>query len=282
MALPEPSSDTTVLVTGASSGIGMALARELASRGYGLTLVARRREKLETFAAELRDGDVEVDVLPADLASDRARAKVVRSVRGGERTLVGLCNNAGVGAIGHALDHDAHEEETVFRLNALALFDLTNQLARDMAERGGGAVLNTASILAFAPIPQNATYAATKAFVASYSEALHTELSGSGVSVTTVNPGPTRTAVFDNSGAEGAAGVGPGMFWQAAEDVARPAVDGMLRGERSVIPGLTNKLAVLGLSFTPRAALLPLSLASQSETVRRFLIGEQSNGNHDD
>lgn len=282
MALPEPSSDTTVLVTGASSGIGTALARELASRGYGLTLVARRREKLESLARELRDGGVAVDVLPADLASDRARAKVVRSVRGGERTLVGLCNNAGVGAIGHALDHDARKEETVFRLNALALFDLTNQLARDMAERGEGAVLNTASILAFAPIPQNATYAATKAFVASYSEALHTELSGSGVSVTTVNPGPTRTAVFDNSGAEGAAGVGPGLFWQDAEDVARPAVDGMVRGERSVIPGLTNKLAVLGLSFTPRAALLPLSLASQSETVRRFLIGEQSNGNRDD
>jgi short-subunit dehydrogenase len=200
-------------------------------------------------------------------------------VRGGERTLVGLCNNAGVGAIGHALEHAPSEEESVFRLNALALFDLTNQLARDMVERGSGAVLNTASILAFAPIPQNATYAATKAFVASYSEALHTELSGSGVSVTTVNPGPTRTPVFEASGAAGAAGAGPGIFWQDAEDVAGPAVEGMIRGERSVIPGLTNKLAVLGLSFTPRAALLPLSLAAQSTRVRKLLLGEQSNGN---
>lgn len=280
MALPEPTSDSTVLVTGSSSGIGEALARELASRGYGLTLVARRREKLEELASELSgDHGVHVDIVPADLASDRARAKVVRAVRGGERTLVGLCNNAGVGAIGPALDHGAHEEEGVFRLNALALFDLTNQLARDMVERGEGAVLNTASILAFAPIPQNATYAATKAFVASYSEALHTELAGTGVSVTTVNPGPTRTPVFDNSGATGAAGAGPGIFWQDAEDVAGPAVDGMIGGERSVIPGLTNKLAVLGLSFTPRAALLPLSFAAQSGTVRRFLLGEQHDGN---
>jgi uncharacterized protein len=283
MALPEPTSDTTVLVTGASSGIGSALARELASRGYGLTLVARRREKLTELARELEgDHGVEVEILAADLASDRARARVIRAVRGGERTLVGLCNNAGVGAIGNALDHDASEEEQVFRLNALALFDLCNQLSRDMASRGEGAVLNTASILAFAPIPQNATYAATKAFVASYSEALHTELGSSGVSVTTVNPGPTRTEVFDNSGAAGAAGFGPGIFWQDPEQVARPAVDGMIRGERSVIPGITNKLAVLGLSFTPRAALLPLSLATQSATVRRFLLGDGSNGNHDD
>lgn len=280
MALPEPSSDTHVLVTGASSGIGEALARELASRGYGLTLVARRREKLTALAQELTsDHDVRVDVLSADLASDRARSRVLRAVRGADRRLVGLCNNAGVGAIGHALDHDPSEEESVFRLNALALFDLTNQLARDMVDQGGGAILNTASILAFAPIPQNATYAATKAFVASYSEALHTELSGTGVSVTTVNPGPTRTPVFEASGAPGAAGVGPGIFWQDAEDVAGPAIEGMVRGERSVIPGLTNKLAVLGLSFTPRAALLPLSLAAQSSKVRELLLGEQQDGN---
>jgi short-subunit dehydrogenase len=280
MALPDPTHDTTVLVTGASSGIGEALARELARRGYGLTLVARRREKLEALGAALEDEyGVEVELHPTDLASDRSRARVLRAVRGDERTLIGLCNNAGVGAIGHAVDHDASDEESVFRLNALALFDLTNQLSRDMVSRGVGAILNTASILAFAPIPQNATYAATKAFVASYSEALHTELSGTGVSCTTVNPGPTRTPVFENSGAPGAAGAGPGIFWQDAGDVARPAVDGMIRGDRSVIPGLTNKLAVLGLSFTPRAALLPLSLAAQSAPVRRLLLGDEHNGN---
>ena len=275
MALPDPSPDTTVLITGASSGIGTALARDLAGRGYGLTLVARRRERLEELAAELRaDHGVRVDVHAADISRDRTRTRLVREVRGGDRAVVGLCNNAGTGAFGHLLDHTVEEEDTVFRTNALALFDLTNRLARDMAERGSGAILNTASILAFAPIPQNATYAATKAFIASFSEALHTELIGSGVSCTTVNPGPTRTEVFDQSGAPGLAGAGPGIFWQDPEDVARAAVDGMVDGRRSVVPGVTNKLAALYLSFTPRAALLPLARAAQSAPVRRFFARE--------
>jgi len=279
MALPPPAPDSTIIVTGASSGIGEALARELAGRGYGLTLVARRRERLTKLASELgRDHGVDVAVHAADIASDRARSRLLREVRDG-RTIVGLCNNAGVGAFGHAMDHAAEEEESVFRLNALALFDLTNRLVRDMVERGAGAVLNTGSILAFAPIPQNATYGATKAFVTSYSEALHMELVGSGVSVTTVNPGPTRTEVFDQSGAEGAAGFGPGVFWQDAEDVAREAVEAMAAGRRSVTPGLTNKVAALYLDLTPRTALLPVMRVAQSEPVRRFLLGEQSDGN---
>ena len=105
MALPPPSESSTAVVTGASSGIGEAIARELASRGYGLTLVARRREKLQALSDELEgDHDVEVEILPADLGSDRARAKVIRTIRGGERTLIGMCNNAGVGAIGRAVE----------------------------------------------------------------------------------------------------------------------------------------------------------------------------------
>ena len=278
MALPAPTPDSTVLITGASSGIGEAMARELAGRGYNVTLVARRRDRLEALARDLRDEHgVEVDVRVADISRDRARSRLVRELRGG-RTVVGLANNAGVGAFGHILDHDAEDEEAVFRLNALALFDLTNQLIREMAERGEGAVLNTGSILAFAPIPQNATYAATKAFITSFSEALHTELLGTGVSCTTVNPGPTRTEVFDQSGAEGAAGFGPGLFWQDPEDVAREAVAAMVAGRRSVIPGWTNKVASLYLNLTPRTALLPVMRMAQSGPVRRFLLGEQSNG----
>jgi uncharacterized protein len=277
MALPEPAPDSTVLVTGASSGIGEALARELASRGHHVTLVARRRDRLAGVAGALRDEHgIEADVHTADLASDRARSRLLRELRGG-RTIAGLCNTAGIGAFGHVLDHAAEEEEAMFRVNALALFDLTNRLVRDMAERGEGAVLNTASILAFAPIPQNATYAATKAFIASYSEALHTELAGTGVSCTTVNPGPTRTEIFDRSGAPGAAGFGPGLLWQDAEDVARAGVDGMVRGKRSVIPGWTNKAAALGYRFTPRTALLPVTRVAQSAPVRRFLLGDGGN-----
>ena len=279
MALPAPTSDSTVLITGASSGIGEGLARELASRGYGLTLVARRRARLDALAKELSaEHGVEATVIAADISRDRGRSRVLREARDG-RTIVGLCNNAGVGAFGHVLEHALEEEDAMFRLNTLALFDLTNHLVRDMAERGEGAVLNTASILAFAPQPQNATYGATKAFIVSFSEALHTELAGTGVSCTTVNPGPTKTEIFDRSGAEGAAGFGPDLFWQDADDVAVEAVDAMVAGRRTVTPGVTNKLLALGYRFTPRTALLPGLRVAQSGPVRRFLLGEQSNGN---
>jgi hypothetical protein len=275
MALPSPSSDTTVLVTGASSGIGASLAHELARLGHNVTLVARRKERLAKLAASLIDEHgVEVDVHPADLSRDRARARLLRDLGGG-RDVVGVCNNAGIGAFGHVLSHEVAEEETMFRTNALALFDLTNHLVRPMVERGEGAVLNTGSILAFAPIPQNATYAATKAFIVSFSEALHTELQGSGVSCTTVNPGPTRTGIFDNSGAPGAAGFGPGLFWQDASDVARAGVAGMVAGRRSVTPGLTNKAAAFGLRFSSRTAMLPITRLAQSGQVRRALLGTE-------
>jgi len=275
MALPDPSPDTTVLITGASSGIGEALARAVAALGHNVTLVARRRPLLEELARSLRsESGVEVDVHPADLSRDRARAKLLRDLSGG-REVVGVCNNAGIGAFGHVLSHEVAEEEAMFRTNALALFDLTNHLVRPMVERGCGAILNTGSILAFAPIPQNATYAATKAFIVSFSEALHTELQGTGVSCTTVNPGPTRTPIFDRSGAPGAAGFGPGVFWQDASDVAEAGVAGMLAGRRSVTPGLTNKAAAFGLRFSSRTALLPITRLAQSEPVRRALLGTE-------
>jgi short-subunit dehydrogenase len=267
MALPSPAPDTTVLVTGASAGIGEALARELAERGHGLTLVARSRDKLEALAASL---DVPVHVRPADLASDRSRRALLRALASGP-TVVGVCNNAGTASFGPVVEHDPDAEEAMLRTNVLALFDLTNRLVRPMVERGSGAVLNLGSIVAFAPHPQNATYAATKAFISSWSEALHVELAGSGVSCTSVNPGPTRTGIWDRSNAAGASGAGLGLVWQDPEDVARAAVDGMVRGRRTVTPGLTNKLAVLGYRFAPRTTLLPMLDVAQSDAVRRFV-----------
>jgi uncharacterized protein len=282
MALPEPAPDTTVLVTGASAGIGAALAFELAALGHGLTLVARSGDKLEEIADTLRtEHGVEVRVHPADIARDRARSRLLRELRDGPE-IVGLCNNAGSALFGRVVEHEVEDEEQMVRTNVLALFDLTNRLVRDMVEGGSGAVLNLASIVAFAPHPQNATYAATKAFIQSFSEALHTELSGTGVSCTTVNPGPTRTGIWERAGEPNASGFGPGVLWQDAEDVARAAVDGMVRGRRTVTPGLTNKLAVLGYRFAPRTALLPGLGVAQSSTVRRFLLGDAGNGNHDD
>jgi short-subunit dehydrogenase len=267
VALPAPSFGTTVVVTGATSGIGEAITRQLARRGHGLALVARTEADLERLADEL---DVETTVHPADLTKDRDRTRLVRDLRAGGRDVVGLVNSAGTGAFGPVLEHSVAVEDAVFRTNALGVFDLTNRIVRDLVDRGEGAILNLASILAFAPFPQNATYAATKAFVQSFSEALHTELAGTGVSCTTVNPGPTRTPIFARSGAPGVTGVGGGIIWQDAEDVARDAVEAMVEGRRTVTPGLTNKLAVLGLSLTPRTALLPLTRAAQSGPMKRL------------
>ncbi len=253
MPLPPPSEDTRILVTGASSGIGEAIARELDARGYGLILVARRRDRLQALAAEL---DAEFHV--ADLTSDRSRARVVRVVRG---RVVGVVNNAGQAGFGDLLEHEAEREEAIFRTNALALFDLTNRFVRELVERGEGSILNMGSITAFAPFPHNATYAATKAFVQSFSEALHEELSGTGVSCTVVSPGPTRTPIWERSDGDGIEGLGGPLLWQSAEQVARTAVGAMIEGRRTALPGLTNRVASLGLSLTPRTALLPVTRA---------------------
>ena len=247
--------ETKILVTGASSGIGEAIARELAERGYDLILVARRRDRLEALAAEL---DVGVEVLGADLASDRARGRVIRAASG----VIGVVNNAGQAGFGDLVDHGPEREEAIFRTNALALFDVTNRLVRELVGRGEGAILNVGSITAFAPFPHNATYAATKAFVQSFSEALHEELSGTGVSCTVVSPGPTRTGIWDKSDGAAIEGLGGPLLWQTAEQVAREAVEGMIAGRRTVLPGLTNKVASLGYRFTPRTALLPLTRAA--------------------
>ncbi len=262
MPLPTPTPDTQILVTGASSGVGAAIARELHERGYELLLVARSPERLKTVADELG-----ADSLTADLATDRGRARVLRAVRGHERELVGVVNNAGQAAFGDLLEHDAETEDAMVRTNVLATFDLTNQLVRDLVERGTGSILNVGSITAFAPFPNNATYAATKAFVQSFSEALHEELSDTGVSCTVASLGPTRTPIWERSDGQGLKDVGGPLLWQDAADVAGPAVDAMIAGRRTVLPGLTNKVASLGLRSLPRVALLPMTRA-----VTRFAM----------
>jgi hypothetical protein len=279
MALPNPAPDTHVLVTGASSGIGEAFARELAARGHGLTIVARRQEVLETLAGELEaEHGVSVAVHAADLADERERAAFVARVRRDRRRLVGLVNNAGVGVFGRVADHTIEEEQRVVRLNLLALHDLCLTFLPGLVEQGEGAICNVSSVLAFAPIPQNATYAATKAFATSFSEALHTELIGTGVSCTAVHPGPTKTAVFDASGAPGAAGLGPDVFWQEGSDVARGGVRAMEQGSRTTVPGLTNKAIAFGLRTSLRTTFLPVARAAQSLPVRRALGITNENG----
>ena len=273
MPLPSPRPDTTVVVTGASGGIGEAIARELSSRGYHVTLVARRRKVLRALAGELPN---ESRVIVADLTKDADRARLLAELREGP-TVVGLANNAGQAAFGAILEHDAADETAIVRLNVLAFHELAIELGRDMVSRAEGAILNAGSITGFAPFPHNATYAATKAFVQSFSEALHAELSGSGVSCTVASYGPVRTGIWESSGFEGAEGVGGGLLWQDPDEAAKAAVDAMAGGRRTVVPGLTNKAMAFGFTRAPRTAWLPFTRAAQSAPVRR-LLGQLNGG----
>jgi short-subunit dehydrogenase len=257
MSLPAPAPNTTVVVTGASSGIGAELARELSRLGHHVTLVARRRERLDELAAELGEATAQ----PADLADVAGRGELLGVLRNSGRAVIGLCNNAGFGTFGRFWELDPDTEAQQVSLNVVALHELTAAFLPPMVNRGAGAILNVGSVAGVQPLPGNATYAATKAFVNSLSEAVHTELKGTGVSCTVLTPGPVRTEFIDVSDGADLEGRAPSFTWQTPQDVARQAVDGMVRGRRVVTPGLAIKLASTSGRLTPRPLLLPVMRA---------------------
>jgi uncharacterized protein len=259
MALPPPTIDTTVLVTGASSGIGAELARALAARAYNVVLVARRADRLSALAEELRlTHGIHADVEPCDLTDPDARRDLVARLETGERRVVGVCNNAGFGTVAVFHESDLEREQRVVRLNVEAVHHLTGAFLARMVDEGAGAILNVASTAAFQPLPGFATYAATKAFVQSFSEAVHAELGGTGVSVTTLSPGFTHTEFGENANAGDKEAAMPGFLFMEAPDVARAGVAAMVAGRRTAIPGLANRASMLGGRMAPRSLLLPL------------------------
>jgi uncharacterized protein len=274
MSLPPPTPDSTVLVTGASSGIGAELARELARRGYGLTLVARRKERLTELADEsqCRHG-VAVDVRAADLGKPASRTRLIAALHASPTRVVGVCNNAGFGTFGRFQDLDLDRETEEVRLNVDALHELTGAFLPDMVGRGAGAILNLGSVAGFQPLPANATYAATKAFVNSFSEAVHTDLTGTGVSCTALCPGPVRTEFGEVAGLGDVNSAGPDFLWASAEEVARAGVEAMLSGKRAVIPGASNRAAALGGRHLPRTLLLPLARMATQRSLRGMQQG---------
>lgn len=266
--LPDPSPDATVVVTGASSGIGEALAHELASRGHNVTLIARRRNRLRVLAAKLeRTHHVSARVHVADLATARGRRAAVAAIGADGRVVGGLCNNAGTGRFGPFHEEEPDRLNSLVALNVDAVHELTLAMLPAMVQRGEGAVLNVASILGHGPIPNSASYSASKAFVLTLSEAIHTELRNTGVSCTALSPGPVRTDAIAASGVEDHVPVTPGLLFADIGGVARAGVDAMESGRRTAVPGLANQLFTLGSRYLPRTITLPLGLAASKLTT---------------
>jgi uncharacterized protein len=269
MPLPPPSPASTAVVTGASSGIGADLARELASRGHGVTLVARREDRLRDLAAELGDTR-RVEVIACDLADADARAGLFDAIDGRGLTVDILVNNAGIGTMGSVLKTSVADEIAQVRVNVEAVIDLTTRAVQQMVPRGRGAILNIGSTAGFHPFPGQPGYAGTKAFVHNYSQGLRAELAGTGVTVATLCPGPVRTEFMQAAGMDerSFAAAFPKFMWMPAREVARIGVDALDADRGLVIAGWPNQLAGRLFHIMPRRLLLPL-LNRQHPALRR-------------
>lgn len=245
------------LVTGASSGIGECFARALAARGRNLVLVARSKEKLESLAAELRAGHgIAAEPIAFDLGETGAADRLFELLGQRQLKIDLLVNNAGFGARGRFWELPLERQSEMLRLNILALAELTHLVLPGMVEDRHGAIINVSSASSFQPIPYTATYAATKAFVTSFSEALREELRPSGITVVTLCPGGTRTDFFRASG-YGRPNLPGGI--QAPEEVVRAALKALDRGGGLVVPRLLNKLGVFTQRFLPRGFVVKVT-----------------------
>ena len=254
MPTPPSPAPLTALITGASSGIGEALARCFARDGYRLVLVARNENRLRALADALHaEHRTRVDVLPADLARRGAAPTLASDLRRKRRRIDVLVNNAGVlehGAFS-AIDAERHQQQ--IDLNVSALTGMLAAFVPAMVARGHGRILNVASIAAFQPVPGLATYAATKAYVLSLTESLAEELRGSGVSVTALCPGITATAMLGNATARnGKLAELPRFLIGDVEAVAGAGYRACLDGQVIVVPGAVNQAAAMVAGVTPK------------------------------
>ncbi len=246
---------TSALITGASSGIGEAMVRELGRAGIPQVVVARRGDRLEALAATFAD----VEVLVADLSTPEGVAAVAARVVDPQRPVDLVVNNAGFGTSGVFAELDADRLDEEVRLNVGALTRLSRAALGVMVPRGRGYLLNVSSVISFQPSPRQSVYAATKAYVTSLSESLHEEVRGTGVKVTALCPGLTRTEFVDVSGSSSLTGRLPSFVWQSAEEVAVVGLRDMAAGRALSIPGPMNKSVVMASGITPRGMLRRMS-----------------------
>ena len=260
MSLPAPGPDRACLITGASSGIGAEIARNLSRRGHAVVLVARSADKLETLAEEIRAAGGTAYVLAADLSDRSARAELLgrASALGVEVDV--LVNNAGYSTLGRVVEADPEDEMAMVEVDVVAVLDLCTRFVPGMVARGRGAILNVASTAAFQPLPGQAGYGAGKSFVLSYSQSLAGELRDTGVSATCLCPGPVDTGFGERAGFEkdDFDTALPRIMWVSAVDVAACGVDALDKGRLYAIPGLANRVGARMSQVAPRRVLLGL------------------------
>ncbi len=255
-----------VLITGASSGIGLELAKRFAADGCRLILVARNTAALEALAEELRQKfSIEVRVLTADLRLAETPQRIFAALTGAGIVVDVLVNNAGFGTHGEFVETPLDRQIDMVQVNVTALTDLTGLFLPGMIQRRRGGVLNIASTAAFQPGPRMAVYYATKAFVVSFGEAIAEEVNGTGVTVTTVGPGPTRTNFGRVANFRGSDSLLRGAM--TAEAVAVHGHRAFRRGRVLVISGLQNRLPALIVKFLPR--ILVRKIVKRLITVRK-------------
>lgn len=243
----------TALITGASGGIGLELARIHAAAGGHLVLVARSGEKLSAIKTELEQRyAVQVKVMIKDLSDKEAVFEIYRQIKAEQIRIDYLINNAGFGDFGFFHETSWEKEYNMISLNITALTLLCKLFAKDMIAQGGGRIMNLASIAAFEPGPLMAVYYASKAYVLHFSEAIHNELAGKGVSVTALCPGPTASG-FQEAAAQQESRVVKGRKLPEAKEVAAFGYKAMLKGRAVAIPGWKNVLIVNAIRLLPRS-----------------------------
>jgi uncharacterized protein len=263
VSLPEPSPSSAALVTGASAGIGAEIARELASRGQNMVLVARRKPRLDELAGELNEAHgVRVETIACDLADAAARAQLPGQIAELGLEIEILINNAGFATNGPFHESDPERELQQVRILVECPVALTSAFAPAMVSRGRGAILNVSSTAAMQPLPYSAGYSAAKAYVLTFSEALHQELHSQGITVTALAPGPVHTDFWQISGWEVQGGqtfeqAVPRPAWISAAQAARAGVRGLEGDERVVVPGFGVRTAMQAVRYLPHAVKLP-------------------------
>jgi short-subunit dehydrogenase len=256
MPIPPPNPESMCLVTGASSGIGMELARGLARRGHRLGLVARRVDGLEILATELRnEHGVEVHVYGCDLADQAQRTALIEKIESTGCAVEVLVNNAGFGWVGRFDSADYARQHQLIQVNAEAPVHLCAHFIPGMVARGRGGVLNLSSIAGFAPLPGMTTYSAAKAFILTFTNALHAELRGTGVAATVMAPGAVRTGFAEASEGTQIAARIPRFAWTDVRNVAEQGLRGLEHGRRTVVPGLLYQITSHITHHMPRGLL---------------------------